>query len=120
LDLELVEYANIIPAKYKVSPFHTKIIFKETFVKDIPPFLLKEPKRGWFSPGAKWLRRPKIYGLAKEILSESYYSGTKSAFNWDEVQKVLEDHKNKKEYNATVLWALMTFQIWAKSYNVEL
>ena len=119
LDKELVSFANTIPTKYKVSSSNTKIIFKEAFKKDLPPYLLKEPKRGWFSPGAKWLRDEGIYLVAKEVLSKDYNETTKSLFNWEEVQKILEDHCSKKEYNVTIIWALLTFQIWAKHYKIK-
>ena len=119
LDKELVSFANIIPTKYKLSLFDTKIILKKAFEKDLPPYILKEPKRGWFSPGAKWLRDKDIYEVAQKVLSEDYNEATKSLFNWEELQKILEDHCSKKEYNVTVLWAVLTFQIWAKHYKIE-
>lgn len=118
LDKELVEFAKIIPLKFKLNLFDTKIILKEAYKKDLPGFLFNQPKRGWFSPGAKWLRHPEIYKMAQEVLSENYYSETKNIFNWSEVEKVLEDHYNKKEYNLTIIWAILTFQIWAKRYNI--
>ena len=119
LDKDLVSFANTIPTKYKISLFDTKIIFKEAFRKYLPPFLLKEPKRGWFSPGAKWLRNEDVYEMAEEVLSENYNNATNSIFEWKEISKILEDHRNKKEYNVTIIWALLTFQIWAKHYNIK-
>lgn len=119
LDKDIVSFANIVPTRYKISLFNTKIIFKKVFKKDLPSFLLKEPKRGWFSPGAKWLREDSIYKMAQKILSKDYNEATSSLFNWKEIKKILEDHRNKKEYNVTVIWALLTFQIWAKRYNLE-
>lgn len=120
LDKELVEFAAKIPLRYKVSPFNTKIILKEAFKGEIPDFLFGQPKRGWFSPGAKWLRHHGVYRMAEEILSEGYHKETASLFNWSEVKKVLQDHRDKKEYNVTIIWALLTFQVWAKKFNVSI
>lgn len=120
LDLELVELAARIPLKYKISPFNTKIIFKEAFRGRIPDFLFGEPKRGWFSPAAKWLRHKKIYEMAEDVLSEKYYSETAILFAWSGVREVLERHRDKNEYNLTILWALLTFQLWAKKYNITI
>lgn len=120
LDKELVEFASEVPLKYKVNFFDTKIILKEAYKGKIPDFLFDQPKRGWFSPGAKWLRHPKIYEMAENILSENYYTETKPLFKWSELSKVLEDHRTGKEYNLTILWALLTFQVWAKQYNVKI
>ncbi|MBI5045447.1 MAG: asparagine synthase (glutamine-hydrolyzing) [Candidatus Niyogibacteria bacterium] len=120
LDKELVEFAGKLPLKYKIGLFNTKIILKEAFRGRIPDFLLRQPKRGWFSPGAKWLRRPKIYDVARSVLSADYCEATRPIFKWDEVSRILEDHKNSKEYNVTILWAILTFQIWVKQYKIHI
>lgn len=120
LDKDVVEFAASLPLKYKVSLFGTKIILKEAFRGRIPDFLFHEPKRGWFSPGAKWLRRPRIYEMARFALSPDYCEATRSVFKWDEIARILEDHKNSKAYNITILWAILTFQIWAKRYKIRI
>lgn len=120
LDKDLVEFAAKIPLKYKVSLFNTKIILKEAFKSRIPDFLFDQPKRGWFSPGAKWLRHPEMFKIAEGVLSENYYTETKDLFNWSEIKNILKDHRDKKEYNLTIIWAILTFQIWAKIFNIKI
>jgi len=119
LDKNLVELAARIPLKYKISPFNTKIILKSAIKGRIPSFLLDQPKRGWFSPGAKWLRYPSIYTFARNILSPEYYSETAPIFAWKEIQKILDDHRDGRQYNLVILWALLTFQLWAREFNVH-
>ncbi|MEK7505352.1 MAG: asparagine synthase (glutamine-hydrolyzing) [Patescibacteria group bacterium] len=119
-DRELVAFAGSLPRNYKLDIFRTKKILKDAFKSELPSFLFREPKRGWFSPGAKWLRRPEFTSFAKEVLSESYYAGTKDIFNWPEVMEMLSLHVSKERYNLTLLWSLLTFQLWAKRYRVEL
>jgi len=120
LNKDLVEFVARIPIKYKVNFFDTKIILKNTFKDKIPDFLFNQPKRGWFSPGAKWLRYPEIYKMAQEVLSENYYEETAPLFKWDNIKEILERHRDSKEYNLTILWALLTFQVWAKLYSVRI
>jgi asparagine synthase (glutamine-hydrolysing) len=120
LDLEVVALADSLPLHYKISPFNTKIILKEAFRGRIPDFLLKQPKRGWFSPGAKWLRHPAFYERAREVLSSDYYVGTKDIFHWDELREILVRHHDKREYNVNIIWAVMVFQIWARQFKVKL
>jgi len=120
LDKRVVEMANRIPVSNKVNVFNTKIILKEAFKRELPSFLYYQPKRGWISPGAKWLRRPKIYEMVEEILSEEYYSPTKGLFDWQAIKKILQNHKDKKEYNLIIIWNLLIFQIWVKKYRVVL
>lgn len=120
LDKGVVEMANRIPVSNKVNVFNTKIILKEAFKRELPSFLYHQPKRGWISPGAKWLRRPKIYEMVEKILSEEYYSPTKNLFDWQAIKKILQNHKEKKEYNLIIIWNLLIFQIWAKKYKVTI
>lgn len=120
LDKDLIEYANIIPRRYKLNIFDKKIILKKAFKRNLPQFLFKQPKRGWFSPAAKWLRYPEVYKMAQEILSKDYYKETKDLFIWDNVDKILKAHYNKEKYNLVLIWSLMTFQVWAKKFGVKI
>jgi asparagine synthase (glutamine-hydrolysing) len=120
LDTEVVNLSMSLPLKYKVDIFRTKKILKDAFKKDLPPILFSQPKRGWFSPGAKWLRRPEIQKVARKIISREYYAGTAELFDWSGVEQMLNDHIEKKEYNLTILWAIMSFQVWAKNNNIQL
>ena len=120
LDKNLAEFAARIPLKFKVGFFNTKKILKSAYRGRIPDFLLNQPKRGWFSPGAKWLRMDEIRDKAKEALSANYYSETRHLFNWSELRQVFDKHLSGREYNLTILWAIVTFQIWAKKYNISL
>ncbi len=120
LDNELLEFAATIPLSYTVTLFGTKRILKKAFRGFIPEFLFSQPKRGWFSPGAKWLRNPAFFAAAKEILSSGYYHPTASLFNFPEIQAMLGEHRSGTQYNFTMLWTILVFQVWAKAYNVAL
>ncbi|MBX4200310.1 asparagine synthase (glutamine-hydrolyzing) [Candidatus Parcubacteria bacterium] len=119
LDREIVELGMSLPLAFKVTPFETKKILKDAFREELPEALFRQPKRGWFSPGAKWLRRPEVLSIAKNVLSEGYYGPTMGLFDWLKVQEMLRNHVEKREYNLTILWAILTFQIWARKYKIE-
>ncbi len=118
-DKELIALSDAMPTSYKLDLFRTKKVLKDAFRDDLPDFLFNQPKRGWFSPGAKWLRNPDFAQFAKEVLSEGYYGGTKALFNWPEVESMLEKHVRKEKYNLVTLWAILTFQVWAREYRIE-
>lgn len=117
---ELVALSHSIPRSYKVDLFRTKKVLKDAFKNDLPDFLFGQPKRGWFSPGAKWLRNPDFAKFAREVLSENYYKGTNRLFNWSYVGEMFHKHINKEKYNLTILWAILTFQVWARKYQIEI
>ncbi len=120
LDKEVIDFAAKLPLKYKFNLFRTKILVRDAYKGLIPDFIYNQPKRGWFSPGAKWLRNDKIFSLAKDILSRDYYPPTQELFDWGGIKKVLEDHKDSKRYNSVMLWSLIIFQMWAKRYKIEI
>lgn len=117
LDLPLIEFAATIPLRHKVSLFNTKITLKEAFRGLIPDELLHQPKRGWFSPGAKWLRYPHVAAFARKVLSPDYAEATRHLFDWDAVRARLVAHLSG-EYHLTELWAILTLQLWARRFRV--
>jgi len=120
LDLELISFAHRVPVWKKVSFFKKKKILREAFQRRLPKYLFTQPKRGWFSPAAKWMRDETFLAKMKETLSPEYYSGTKDMFDWEEVHKMLVRHVEGTSYNRSILWAIFVFQIWAKKYKVTL
>jgi len=120
LDLAVVELAMQIPPEYKVSTTNTKIILKEAFRHRLPEYLFGQPKRGWFSPGAKWLRQKKVETFARDVLRPEYAPATSELFNWDEINKMFDEHVSKESYHYTMLFALISFNLWAKKYRVTL
>ncbi len=120
LDKKLISFVTTLPRNYLVTLLNTKKIFKDAFRVDLPEFLFQQPKRGWMAPGAKWLRDPQVSALARDILSPDYYEPMKDIWNWDELQKMLENHIEMKEYNLTLIWSTLTFQAWAKQYKITL
>lgn len=120
LDKEIVEYALSIPAGKKLSLFNTKKLLKKAFSKRIPKYLLNQPKRGFFTPAAKWLRNSEFLKMTHNVLSSEYNVNTKDLFNWNEISIILNKHTDKSKYNLSIIWALITFQIWAKRYEVKI
>src|SRR3989344_4007388 len=118
LDRGVVEYAVKIPAQYKASLRDTKIIMKEAFKKDLPLHLFGQPKRGWFSPGAKWLRHKNVLAIVREVLAADYYPETAHLFDWDVLQHMIDSHSKRESYYRIPLWAIFIFQLWAKRYRV--
>ena len=120
LDLELMHQMSEIPFEKQVSLFDTKILLKRAFKNDLPGWVLNQPKRGWFSPGAKWLRHPALVKDLEAIFAPGYAPNTDSLFNWKGVQHMLTEHQEKREYHAPALISVLMFQLWSKKFNVSL
>lgn len=116
LDYRLVELADRIPVSYKIrGRGYGKVILREAMAEYLPPFVLNQPKWGWFSPAAKWVRGP-LKPLMQEVLSPSFCAGTRDLFNFKALPGILEDHITKKRYALNTLWSIMTFQLWYRKF----
>lgn len=106
-----------VPLAYKVDVFTTKGILRGAFRGRVPDYILDQPKRGWISPGAKWLRRPSVHAYAKEIFSASYCPTTAHLFKWDALRGLLNRHASHEEYALQILWKVLAFQAWAHAFR---
>ena len=88
---------------------YLKKIFKNNF------FYLKE-KHGLQSPLAKWMKN-QLQPFIKEILSESYYEGSKKIFNFSELQKLIKKHK-ESYYNPDLLWSCVCLQVFFRKFRL--
>ncbi len=116
LDHTLVELAFQISTKDKIRGDKRKIIYKQAVEDLLPPHILHAPKRGWFSPAAKWLRGD-MQPLARELLSSQYNPAMTELLNFGEINSMLEAHITGTRYNSNILWLLMTLQAWYKQLS---
>lgn len=120
LDLELMHRVQHIPFEKHVSLWDTKILLKRALENDLPAWVVNQPKRGWFSPGAKWLRHEALKKELNEILAPGYAAETDTLFNWDGVRTLWQTHRERRGYYAPALLSVLMFQLWAKRFSVSL
>lgn len=120
LDLDLVNYSDLRYANEKFKPWSTKHVLRQAYKVHLPDYLFNQPKRGWLSPGAKWLRQPGVTKLAREVLSPGYYQGLEKYVDWNEVQILLDEHLEKRAYHLFPIWNLLILQIWARKQELIL
>jgi asparagine synthase (glutamine-hydrolysing) len=113
------DFASQMRVADKVSVFDSKIAFKNAFKDDLPDWLFGQPKRGFTSPAAKWLRDPGFLTYTREVLSSGYNLQTAELFNWGRVSQMLEAHVSKSHYAMNTIWSLLIFQIWVKKFDVK-
>ncbi len=113
LDQKMIELAAKIPFNLKIKNGETKYILKKAFEKIVPKENLYRPKIGFGIPLSKWFSGT-LNGYAKNILL-SKKSRLKDMFDMDYVKRLVEDN-NKNEDFGPRLWALMSLELWLKSY----
>jgi asparagine synthase (glutamine-hydrolysing) len=117
LDERVKALARALPRSYKVDTSRTKKVLKDAFTDVLPREILQQPKRGWFSPGAKWLRRSDFVAFADEM-----FAGAKefeAVFNMQEIRALYAEHRGGG-YHATILWSVLTLLAWAREHKLTL
>lgn len=115
LDHRMIELAAKIPTSWKIRGIgrhaRSKLIWKEAINSYLPEHIKHEPKRGWFSPTAKWLRDE-----LREVGEEVVNNLNEEFFNKKAVEQIWRDHLEYRRYNANILWAIIVWQIWYKTF----
>jgi len=110
LDHRLVEYASLLPDRFKLKGLTTKYILKQLALKYIPSEIVNRPKKGFGIPITQWLRedlrQPMLDLLAKDRLDRQ------GLFNYDGVRTLVDEHLNYKTNNRKLLWNLLSLQLW--------
>ncbi len=112
LDLRMIELAAHIPTAWKIHSRHGKVIWRDAMRPYLPPHLAGEPKRGFFSPIAKWLRED-LHDPAQEILA----SADERLFDREGLLDMFDDHVSGKKYNANLIWATVMWHLWWRNMN---
>lgn len=120
LDKIIIESSTYIKTKDLVSLNSTKKMLKDSFRDRLPEYLFNLPKRGFFSPGSKWLRDEKVKSHLFHYLTADYYQETSNLLDWKEIDLLVKDHLNNKSYNLNIIWPIVVFQSWAKQYKIRL
>ena len=113
LDVNLVDWANSLPDKFKINGFETKHILKDVARSLVPPKYIDRPKMGFSIPRAEWLRS----GL-KQILIDSLTDSTarnRGWFNQSEVKNLIDLHLSGHNKD-NALWPLLMLELWARNW----
>jgi asparagine synthase (glutamine-hydrolysing) len=114
LDHHVVEYAAAIPPDLKYNRGEKKCVLKRAFSRILPDEVMYRKKMGFSVPLADWLR-----GELKWTVEKSFFSPAAALgyfFNIDEVRRIWNQHLSGRRNHATVLWALLMFELWHEEF----
>ena len=113
LDHPLTEWVAALPQTMKLRGTTTKWILRQAMQGRLPPAILGRRKMGFPVPIGSWLRGP-----WRPLLSE-YLTGSRARargfFAHDAVNRLVTEHLRGVNH-AERLWALLTFEIWARVF----
>jgi asparagine synthase (glutamine-hydrolysing) len=113
LDHPLTEWVAALPQTMKLRGTTTKWILRQAMRGRLPPPILTRRKMGFPVPVGSWLR-----GHWQPLLTE-YVTGSRARerglFDADTVARLVSEHMRGVNH-AERLWALLTFEIWARVF----
>ena len=120
LDHVMVEFAASLPVTMKVPSMRdrsrNKFVMKEAMAGILPDEILSAKKMGfgYNIDWASWLKG-EWKSLAEEILLNRTLPET-GLFNMDCLSRLISEHVCGVKDNSTLLWGLITFEIWFEIY----
>ena len=112
LDMNVIEYAAMIPTHQRIRRYQTKYLLKKLAEKYVPREVLYRRKRGFVMPSSDWLR-----GELSPYVTAALGSKLFAERGWADVafvQKMLGEHESDAEDWGEQLWTLFVLEIWAR------
>ncbi len=117
LDDRIVDFAARLPRHFKMRGTQTKLVLRELMKQSLPKCVLNRPKTGLDIPIHEWFR-----GFLRPLLEDSLDEATvrqTGLFHWPAVERLIEEHQNRKANWGYHLWGLLTLILWMKRWQVE-
>jgi asparagine synthase (glutamine-hydrolysing) len=114
LDQELVELCASFPASWKVNNRRGKLMLRDIVGRDLPPEVLRAPKRGFSVPLDSWFRKE-----ARDQIRDGLHPlhpALQPFIQEKAAHDLLADHQSGKANHALRLWALWVLNEWARTF----
>lgn len=113
LDREIVEYAERLPASYKVRTGSRKWLHRRVCRRYLPPEIIQRKKRGFASNVVdRWFKDIQT-GQMNDLLADTE-SHLYTFLRPDAVQQLLRDHQSGAEDNHKILFSLVVVEHWLR------
>lgn len=113
LDHRVVEFASKLPSDMRMNIFKMKRFLKNSSKNYLPSKIIKRHKHGFSSPIDKWFRSD-LKKFALEAFNSN--SGLSEYIDYSYINKLFEDHINRKANNGNKLFTLLSLQLWYNKY----
>ncbi|HEU5316884.1 MAG TPA: asparagine synthase C-terminal domain-containing protein, partial [Chloroflexota bacterium] len=114
LDNELVDFAQQIPSRYKLSHGTSKYVLRHAMRGLIPEQVLWARKQGFAPPEDNWFRGPALPYLRELILSERALD--RGSFQPKAIERAVEEHVAGAANHKKLLWSLACFEWWHRIF----
>lgn len=110
LDHEFMELCAKIPPNFKLRGLETKYLLKKIARDLIPDKCFSRKKKGFLPPLEHWFRG-RLYMYLKSQITDKKLNSY-GIFKKEELQNLLEEHKNYKNNHTYTLFAILMLKNW--------
>jgi asparagine synthase (glutamine-hydrolysing) len=114
LDHELVEFAAVLPDRFKLAGRTTKRILREALRGILPESILARPKMGFPVPFASWTRGA-WNDVARDVLLDRR-TCERGIIDRRAVDRLLADHAAGRADGSDSLWSLLNLELWYRTF----
>lgn len=114
LDHKLVEFAASLPPNLKVKGLTRKYLLKKVSRAWLPPEIINRKKKGFPVPMSVWFRK-EARPFLRDALSPAAIQ-RRGLFNPAVVQKLLTDHETGFADHGSLLWGLLSIELWQRVF----
>jgi len=114
LDRALVEQAGRIPSEMKTRDGRQKWVLAEAARDWLPPEIATRAKTGFGAPLRTWLAHDLRDEMRRTLLGERFEA--RGLFRRSGIETLLRDLETGRRDVAYVVWALFTFELWARTF----
>jgi asparagine synthase (glutamine-hydrolysing) len=114
LDHKLIEFAQQIPARFKLHGSQTKSILKKAMRGIIPDEIIHRPKQGFGVPMQKWFKED-LREMLMDTLTDSR-TRQRGYFDQRVVGAILREHLSGRRDNSRHLWSLLMLELWHRAF----
>jgi asparagine synthase (glutamine-hydrolysing) len=114
LDLDLMSIVEGLPAKYKIRGRLQKYILKKAVSKWLPQEILQRKKIGFETPIDQWFGGEMENYVSELLLWKG--SACDMFFNLPVIEKMINDHVNKRFNYQRHLFMLISFELWYQMF----
>jgi asparagine synthase (glutamine-hydrolysing) len=117
LDIDLVNYANTIPANLKIKKGTTKALFREAMTGKLPDIVINKPK--WGFTVNPYLQFKKDLKMRVEAELTEKYIKEQGIFNYDYIHKIVNHPAHPKlRWHYNHLWLILGYKVWEEEFGV--
>jgi asparagine synthase (glutamine-hydrolysing) len=117
LDHRIVEFANSLPASFKIRGSRQKFVLKELMKDKLPAAVLSKEKTGLDIPSHEWLRGP----LRPLMMDALEYGASEhgNLFRKEGIDACVRDHLTRRANLGYHLWGLMILFLWMRKWRIQ-